>query len=168
MASSVKPVGGRKFFDLGSQRALVQCDESIGRKVRVNLDTAEGPADFDVNRCGGAETKVETRIVCGDVARLAHGFLDMNFAAAANGDSASEGAAIAFGSVQADLDPVVVGRSVIAQERGRLILIHDENVEVAVIVEVAECATAADVAGVEGGLGLFGDLYECSVTEIAK
>ncbi len=56
----------------------------------------------------GAEAEVQTGIVCGDVARLAHGFLHLYFCRRSERTTLrSDGAAVAFCSVQANLDPVI-------------------------------------------------------------
>ena len=52
---------------------------------------------------------------------------------------------VALGSDQFHLDPIVVIPTVIAQQRGNLIHIVHDNVDVAIVVVIAEGASAARV-----------------------
>src|SRR3984885_2666358 len=63
---------------------------------------------------------------------------------------------------------MIAGGSVVAQQSGRFIAVHDENVEVAVVVEVAERAAAADVARCDGRTALIAELYKSSIALVAK
>ena len=63
---------------------------------------------------------------------------------------------------------MIAGRSVIAQQSGRFIAVHDENVEVAVVVEVAESAASADVARCDGRTALIAKLYKSPIALVAK
>ena len=77
-------------------------------------------------------------------------------------------AAIALGSFEPNLDPVVSGRRVISQQRRWLILIHHQDVDIAVVVEIPECATTAAVMGCESGARFIANLCKSSVPQIAK
>jgi hypothetical protein len=63
---------------------------------------------------------------------------------------------------------VILLGSVVAQQGGRLILIHDDDVEVAVIVEIAEGTSAADVTDIDGRAGFVSHAGKGAVAAIAK
>ena len=69
--------------------------------------------------------------------------------------SRADGAAVALDAFEAHFDPMVRRGRVVAQQRGRLVLVEDENVEVAVVVEVAKGAASALVMGRDSGAGFF-------------
>ncbi len=96
---------------------------------------------------------MQPRIVSGDITGLAEQGLRLGFAAIAGQHGCAQGAAVAFGAFQANFDPVVAFRRVVAQQRRRLVLVHDENVEIAVVVEIAKGAAAAGVMLIECGTG---------------
>ena len=69
---------------------------------------------------------------------------------------------------QPDLDPVMIGRSVVPQQRRRLVLIHDHDVEIAIVIEVAEGAAATQWAPqARAGLRII-QLLESPIAQIAK
>ena len=57
---------------------------------------------------------------------------------------------------------------IVAKQRRRFILIHNQNVEVAVVVEVAERATPAHVALIERGLRAIRYFFKCSVSPVTE
>jgi hypothetical protein len=59
-----------------------------------------------------------------------------------------------FYSLKSNLDPAVAGRGVVAQQRRRLIDVHDQDIHIAVVIEVAKGKAAAAVAGNDTGTGL--------------
>ena len=63
---------------------------------------------------------------------------------------------------------MIACRRIVAKQRRRFILIHDQDVEVAVIVEVAEGATPAYVALIKGGLRAFREFVEGSVSPVTE
>jgi hypothetical protein len=48
--------------------------------------------------------------------------------------------------LQAQLDPIICARRVVALERGRLILIHHQDVDIAIVVKITEGAASAAAA----------------------
>src|ERR1019366_7856772 len=102
---------------------------------------------------------METRIVRGEKAGLAGDALRLYFPSVSHEHASADSAAVALRALQPDFQPMIPPWSVVAQQRGRLIAVHDENVEVAVIVEVAEGASAAHVARCNGRTGLIAKLH---------
>src|ERR1035437_7331940 len=126
-------------------------DELTGGKCGVLLDKSEGPMDLNIGGCRSAEAEVQTGIAGGKITGLTEYLLRLHLAAVASQDARPDGAAVALYALKTDLDPVVAGRSVVAQQRRRLIDVHDQDIHVAVVVEVAKGQAAAAVAG--GGTG---------------
>src|SRR5258708_36326867 len=67
----------------------------------------------------------------------------LDFSVVAEEHGRADGAAVTFSSLEANLDPVIPGGCVVAQQGRRFVPGHDENVDVAVIVEVPKCAAPA-------------------------
>ena len=124
--------------------------------------------DFNIRRGCGAKAEVQTRIVCGDKARTAEHFLYLHLPAIVHQDTCTDRAAIALCSLQTKLDPVVSRRSIVAQQRRRLVHIHDEHVDVAVVVKIAERRTPPHVDRLDAWTGLCAKLNELAVTLIAE
>src|SRR5260370_5654025 len=81
------------------------------------------------------------------IGRLAQHLLRLHSVTIAHGNPRADCAAVRLDAGQLDLDPVMAAGYVVAQQGRRLVLIDDEDVHVPVVVEVAEGATAAGVAG---------------------
>src|ERR1700691_6717217 len=86
---------------------------------------------------------MQPRIVGRDVAGLAHHFVYLHLAAITDHHTSSDTAAIALRAFQPYLQPMIRGRSIVAQQGWRFILIHDHHVQVAIVVEISEAASAA-------------------------
>ena len=59
-------------------------------------------------------------------------------------------------------------RKIVAQQRGRLIQVHDEDVDVAIVVEVAESAAAAGMRRGDAGPGFVDQLFEFALPRLRK
>src|SRR5258708_38256662 len=78
----------------------------------------------------------------------------LDFSVVAEEHGRADGAAVTFSSLEANLDPVIPGGCVVAQQGRRFVPVHDENVDVAVIVEVPKCAAPADKGLLDIGTNL--------------
>src|ERR1700686_684288 len=76
--------------------------------------------------------------------------------------------AIAPRAFQAYFKPVIAGRRVIAQQGWRLIAIHNENIEVPIIIEVTQGAPAAHMRRRDPRTGLHSHLQEASVSVVTE
>ena len=88
---------------------------------------------------------MQTWIVAGVVAGLAQDRLRLDFRPIVHQHARSDRAAIRFHSLQLDLEPVLFRPSGHCAAERRLIHVHDQHVHIAVVVEVAESASAAAV-----------------------
>ena len=123
---------------------------------------------FDVGAGCRSQPEMQARVVAGKIAALAHHFLRLDMSAVTNQHARADGAAVALRPHEPDLDPVVSGGGVVAQQRRRLILIHHQDVEIAVVVEVAKSAAAAHVASIDRGSGIFAQFEKMPIRQIAK
>ena len=82
----------------------------------VFLDGSRGPDHLNVGRGFLSESKMEAGIIHRHIACLAQDSLGLGFASIANKHACANRAAIALCAFQANLDPVVLFRSVVAQQ----------------------------------------------------
>src|SRR6266568_32436 len=139
-----------------------------GRHSRKLFYLSQRPSNFDIRRTGRAEPEVEPEVVNREVRRLAQDFLRLYLVAVPNRDPATDGAAVRLDARQLYFDPVVVAREVVAQQRRWLVVIHDQDVDVAVVVKVSECATAARVQGLHARPGILDQFLELRSSEISE
>src|SRR6267378_811085 len=81
-------------------------------------------------------------------------------------DARADAAAIGFRADGFDLDPIVAGARIAAQQLGKIVDGVDDNVEVAVIVEIAEGAAARGDGSGDARAGVVGNIAETAVAEI--
>src|SRR5690348_5047134 len=111
---------------------------------------------------------MQTRVVAGIEAGLAHQRLGLFFFAVRSNYACANGAAVGLGSNQLDFEPVITALHVIAKERRRLVHVDDQDVEIAVVIEVPEGAATAAVRGGDTWAGFFDQLFEGSVAKISE
>src|SRR3954469_22691817 len=95
-------------------------------------------------------------------------FLRLLLAAVTDCDARANGAAVGFGSYQLYFEPVIIAAYIVSQQRGRLVHVHDQNIRVAIVVEVSKGATTASVCRRNTGTGLIEQFFKLSVFEIAE
>src|SRR5271169_4529429 len=74
--------------------------------------------------------------------------------------------AIALGSHQLDLYPVLFVAALIAQQRWQIVHIQNQYIHVAVVVIVSECGSPAGEMLADAGSHLWGHVFETAVAEI--
>src|SRR5437667_1915929 len=89
------------------------------------------------------ETNLDAEVILGNIARAAHHLIHLRMPAGNNSHTRANGAAIGLGADAFDLKPGVFRTGVIAEKRRRLVHVYYRNVDVSVIVEIAEGSTAA-------------------------
>src|SRR5438270_4561281 len=63
---------------------------------------------------------------------------------------------------------MISARHIVAQQGWRLIVVHNEDVHIAIVIEVAKGAPSAAVRSFDSRAGLAGQLFKRSVTQIAE
>ena len=107
---------------------------------------AADPSHGDVHSVEFTQAEVQAAIVHGEVARLRGYFLRLLFAAVAGDHARADRASVRLRADQLHFDPMarlVALPHVVTEEGWRLIHVHDEYVDIAVVVEIAEGAAAA-------------------------
>src|SRR5207245_1141665 len=160
---------------LGADDAFAFLDEDdlVGLDVFEGFDEAAGPADFeelDVFRF--ADAKVHAQIVLRKIAAAATHFVDLRMQALLarkmrdTFDARADAAAIGFRADGFDFDPVVGGAGIATQQLRKIVDGIDDDVEVAVIVEVAEGASARGDRRGNSGASVIGNIFEAPVAQI--
>src|ERR1700690_524148 len=111
---------------------------------------------------------MQPRIVRRVKARLAGERLRLNLFSVMDQHARANCAAVGNGANKFDFQPVMRTSNIVAKERGRLVQVDDQDVEIAVVVKIAERASAAAVNIRERGPGLFAEFLERPVSQISK
>src|SRR5258708_37517716 len=111
---------------------------------------------------------MESGIIAGDVTGLAKQLLRLDFFPVAHKHAGSNRASIRLASDEFDLKPMLVRGGIIAHEGRGLVAIHDDDVQIAVIVEVSEGATAAGVQCSHSWASFVAQLFKPPIPQIAK
>src|SRR6185503_21128100 len=75
---------------------------------------------------------------------------------------------VALSTHQPQPDPIRARTDVVHEHTDRAVVVRDDDVGVAIVVEIAECRTAADVLVRERAASAIGDLLEAALAHIAK
>jgi len=145
----------------------------VGLDVFEGFDQAAGPADFEeLDFLGFAYAEMHAQVVLGKITAAAADFVNLRmkrFFASEMRDAfepRTDAAAIGFRADGLDFEPVVAGARIAAQELRKVVDGIDNDVEVAVVVEVAEsAATRGDRSG-NAGTCVVGDIIEASIAQI--
>ena len=93
-------------------------------------------------------------------------FIHLHVFACDDPHSRTDGGAIALGSNQLDLDPVLLVAAVVVKQRRQVVHVQNQHVHAAVVVVIAECCTAAGETRADSGSHLRGNIFESAVAEI--
>src|SRR5207249_1605899 len=112
------------------------------------------------------------KIVLRKIAAAAADFVNLGMEALFAGkmrdalDARADAAAIRFCADGFDFDPIVAGAGIAAQKLRKIVDGVDEQVEIAVVVEVAESAATSGDGNRDAGTGVVRNVGEASVAEI--
>ena len=132
--------------------------EAIGGEVVKSLMSTAGPADFDGgNDRGSACAKVGAEIALREVAGSADDFADLVDTGGGDFDSGAECIAVGFCADESEVHEMIFVQRVVMEERRRVAIVCDENIDGAVVVEIGERDSACGAAGkrVEAALGRY-------------
>ena len=110
---------------------------------------------------------MQSKIVLRNIARLAEDSLGLDCSGYLDPDCCADGAPIGFGSFKAKLNPMVRAGKIISQQRWCIAHVHHQRINVAIIVEVAECRSAAGLLLGDPCPGLGADILKAAATKIA-
>src|SRR6266850_1884537 len=109
---------------------------------------------------------MQAEVILGHEAGAAHHFVYLGVFGRDYTDARADGAAVGFCAYALDFEPVVFGAGIIAQERRRLVHVDDGDVDVSVVVEIAEGGASAAVRLSDGGPARRADVDKTSLAEI--
>lgn len=115
-------------------------DDVVGveAEVRKDLGSPTGPGDSSVvDRGMGTKAKGEDGLTLGEVAFRGHDLLGDDARAGADSDPGADAVAIRGGSDEAEADPMVAEGLVVAEEDGRAIDLREDDIEVAIAIDVS-------------------------------
>lgn len=113
-------------------------DDFVCFNARELLNDTAGPTDDHlVDMLPVANPEMQARVVLGQIARPRSPLLHQCQVAGPHGDPGPYTVAIAPGASQLDDQPMVLVAAVIAQQDRRLVQVHDENIQVAIVVVVS-------------------------------
>src|SRR6266849_10913793 len=148
-------------------------DHLVRLDIFERFDEAAGPADFEkLDRFGFADPEVHAEIVLRKITAAAAHFVDLRMQALLAGkmrdafDACADAAAIGFRADGFDFDPIVAGARIAAQKLGKIVDGVDDDIEVAVVVEVAEGAPARGDRRGDARPGVVGNIIEAPVAQI--
>lgn len=145
----------------GGALLLADRESDIGLAGADFLDRTAGPLDFDVDRAViGAEAEGEREFGLGEVAAGGGDRAGLGDATGGEADDCSEGVGIGAGSLELDTEPVVAGLLVVSEEQGCASGLGENDVEVAVEVDIRVGGAAADDGLEEVGAGGFGGDFD--------
>src|ERR1700685_38447 len=125
--------------------------EVIGSDILKCLVGAAGPGDFDCGDGGGiAEAEVGTEVALGEIAAAAGDFADLVYVVRGDSDSGAGGVAVRFCAYEFKIHEMVFVKGVVVEKCGRIAVVGDEHVDVAIVIEIGEgdaagCARRAGV-----------------------
>src|ERR1041384_366805 len=105
------------------------------------------------------QTRVVDRIETG----LAQDFLYLDLLPIANQNTCPDRAAVRLCSNQFNFEPMIRTAHIVAQQRRRFVEIDHQNIQVSIIVEVAERASTATVVRSNAGSSFFLQLFKSPI-----
>ena len=119
--------------------------EAVARKLFPCPATSARHADLDVDGTGIiAEPEVRPQVVLREEAPARADLADLFCAAAADRHSRADGESVSCRGHGAHRHPVMLGRLPILQQRRGLVHVADDEIEIAVVVEISHGKAAAD------------------------
>ena len=101
-----------------------------------------------------------------EVAAAAPHLGDLAPSSSAQDDARSDSVAVGDGADRANRNPVIPVAPIVPQQGGRIVLIIDDDVQIAVVVEIAERNPASGAAQLEPGTGDRSDVFEDGVAGV--
>ena len=149
--------------------AFFHRDDLVDGHVGQSIDLAARPGDFQgFDLRALAQTEVNSRIAGRHVAHAAFGLLDVHEAFGSQLQRSADAVAIRFGADQQNFQPVIRVAAVVAQEFRIIAAIVDDDVDVAVVVEISGSKAAANDGTHEIWAERLGNFLELAFAQVAK
>src|SRR5437762_8198079 len=101
------------------------------------------PKYLKIRRSRRSKAEVQPRIIAREKAGLTEHRLRLGLPVVMSHDASAYRAAIRFYAFQLNFNPVGLSREVVSQQRRRLIEIDDDDVHIAVVIEIAKGVAAS-------------------------
>src|SRR6267378_5750119 len=138
-------------------------DHLVRLDVLQGFHEAAGPANLeDLDVFGFADAEVNAQIILRKIAAAAADIVDLRMQTLLAGtmryafDACADAAAIGFRANGLDFDPIVGGARVAPQKLGKIVNGVDDDVEIAVVIKVAEGTAARGDRLGDSGAGVVG------------
>src|SRR5882757_2025959 len=110
---------------------------------------------------------MQAEVILGHEAGAAHYFVYLRMFGGDYTDARADGAEVGFCAYALDFKPVVFGAAIVAEERGRLVHVDDGDVDVSVVVKIAEGGASAAVGLSDSGPARRADVDETPLAKIS-
>src|SRR2546425_6333511 len=111
---------------------------------------------------------MQAQVILGVKAGLAEDLLGLPTPSGGRSYAGADGAAIGLQTNQLDLQPSILIPAIIAEQRRGLVHVHDEHIDIAIVVEVAECAAPARMTRRDAWPAAVTDVFEHAVSKIPQ
>src|SRR5215469_15327149 len=148
--------------------AFPNCDELIGGYFLQMFAHSIRPNNVDDNGFRISDPEMEAGIIGRIIARLAHSSLCLHLVSIVDQHSGANGAAIRLHALELNFDPVLFSRKIVPQKGGRFVHVDDEDIDVAIVVEIAKSAAAAGMRFGYSGTRLSRKFLESSVSQVTE
>src|SRR5436309_1457682 len=139
-----------------------------GGQIANRFLRSRRPGELDGISLGRSrQSEVQAKVVLRIIAGAAPHLVDLAAIAAGDLDAGSDCRSVRSRSDTLDQDRMMCGGAVVAQQRRRSVKIIDDDIHIAVVVEVAEGAAAPEILGADGRAGPCRHVFKPAVAEIA-
>src|SRR2546428_593050 len=124
--------------------AFANRDDVVDRHVLQRVDPTGWPSHLEaVGARGGAESQVDPRIVLAEIARARLHLTHLGAPSGRETQPRPDAVAVALDADRTDDERVLSIAAVVAKKVGGLPVVRDQQIEVAVVVDVARCESTA-------------------------
>ena len=118
------------------------------------------PANFEIDSVNLSQSEMQSAVADGVKTVLGYYGLHLLAVTIANLHRRPDRTAIRRDPDQFDFQPVVIGVEIVSQQGRGLVQVYDENIDITVVIVVAESGATAGVNGIDAGPGLSDQLLE--------
>src|ERR1035441_3417427 len=161
-------LAGAKAFGADHAGTLADDHQLADSHFGNFFDRSVGPANLQAGRGRGAQPEMQPAIVDGKIRGLGEHCLHLPALPIRGHHLGANRTTVGGNANQQDLQPVIRPGDVIAQQRRRLVEIDNQNVDVAVVIEIAESHSPAAMRLGDAGPRQTAQFFEFAVSQIAK
>src|ERR1039458_3329137 len=157
------------LLTFNNSRAFLNGEELVGGNIGEFFDLlCSRPRDlYQIHLGRLSQAEMEAQVALGHHTRTG---MDLVYLCMLSGNDActgADGCAITLGAEQFEGNPIVLVAAVVAQERWVVVHVEDQHIKTAIVIIVAESATATGESFCHTGAELFRYVLEFAISEIA-